>query len=201
MLLLAGKTPYIETPVPARVWAAMLGLRDSDHSGARRVNDALAWLGEHQFVVSERQPGARRSIRLLSQLGDSGPYRQPYGSGRFITVPLGVWQNGWIVRLSGTALALLIILLDMGGGRATPPWISPSQARKRYDLSADTWTKGVHELADYDLVRIIRQPIGDAFDYRRIRNAYRVNERNLGAEPGGHPPGSHTATPSSDRHT
>jgi hypothetical protein len=196
MLLLAFKTPYnIETPIPARVWAAMLGLRNPDHNGARRVNDALDWLAEHRFVVSERRPGTPRSIRLLSQLGDGGPYKQPYGSGRFLTVPLGVWQNGWIVRLSGTALALLIILLDMRGGRTTPPWISPSQARKRYDLSADTWTKGVHELDDHDLVRIIRQPIGDTFDYRRLRNAYQVNEKKLGARAGAHPPGTPQSPP------
>jgi hypothetical protein len=159
----------------------MLGLPNADRNGARRVNDAIDWLAEHKFIVSERRRGSPGGLQLLSQIGDGGPYKQAYGTERYISVPLGVWQYGWIVRLSGTALALLIILLDMQGGRAVPPWISPAQARKRYDLSADTWTKGVHELVNHGLVSVTRRPLAGPFDYRRLRNAYQINEEELEA--------------------
>lgn len=94
-------------------------------------------------------------------------------------LPLGLWDRGWIVRLSGTALAMLVILLDLQGGRAQPQWISPSQARRRYDLSPDTWTKGLKELKALDLVTVSRLAQGDIFDYRRMRNAYWLHEDML----------------------
>lgn len=82
------------------------------------------------------------------------------------------------------ALTMLIVLLDMQGGRAQPQWVSPTQARNRYDLSPDTWSKGIRELQARGLVSVSKRSQGDIFDYRRLRNAYWVNEEQFqGAEP------------------
>ncbi len=190
MSLLAVNPPYdIAQPVPARSWAEMLSLPDPERNGARRVNDAIDWLADNRLIVSDRRQGTPGAVRLLNQDGSGEGYVRPVG--RYVLLPLGLWQDGWIVRLSGTGLALLIILLDMQGGRAGPAWVSPSQARARYDLSADTWTKGVQELETVGLVAVVKKPQGEFFDYRRMRNSYRVDTEMIqgtvpeGAGPGG----------------
>ena len=58
-----------------------------------------------------------------------------------------MWQNGWIVTLSGTAMAMWMVLADMQGGREDKDvWVQPDEARERYGLSEDTFTKGISEL-------------------------------------------------------
>ena len=181
MAMLAVSPPFdIQGAIPARSWAETLDLSDPDHLGARRVSDALRWLADHHFIVSERARGAPGPVRLLSQAGTGGPYVRPSGGeGRYVRLPLGLWRNGWIVVLSGAALAILIILLDLQGGRSSRQWVSPRQARIRYDLSPETWTKGVRELTEHGLVTVKRIPQGEIFDYRRMRNAYWVLESRL----------------------
>lgn len=180
MALLAVSPPFdIREQIPARSWASALGLDDPVHNGARRISDAVGWLSKHRFVVAERRQGAPGSVRLLSQDLLGNTYQRPTPSRRYVQVPLGLWDQGWIVQLSGTALAMLIVLLDLQGGRAQPQWISPSQARRRYDLSPDTWTKGIKELKALDLLSVSRRAQGDIFQYQRMRNAYWVNEEML----------------------
>ncbi len=191
MSLLAVNPPYdIAQPVPARSWAEMLDLPDPGRNGARRVNDAIDWLADNKLIVSERRQGTPGAVRLLSQDGSGEPYTRPRGSERYVRLPLGLWQDGWVVRLSGAALALLIILMDMQGARARASWVSPAQARARYDLSPDTWTKGVQELEAFELVNVVKKPQGDFFDYKRMRNSYWVSvEKIQGAAPPGAGPG------------
>jgi hypothetical protein len=180
MLLLAVQPPFdIRDSFPARSWAAALGLDDPARKGARRIGDAISWLAEHKFIVTERRRGTPGSVRLLSQDLSGDPYERPAPGVGYVSLPLGIWDKGWIVRLSGTALVMLIVLLDMQGGRTQPQWISPPQARRRYDLSADTWTKGLKELRALDLVTVTRRPQGNIFNHQRVRNAYWVHEELL----------------------
>jgi hypothetical protein len=180
MALLAVSPPFdIRGPVPARSWAAALGLDDPEHNGARRIGDAIDWLAKHKLLVADRRQGTPGSVRLLSQDLTGGSYERPTPGHRYVQLPLGLWDRGWIVRLSGTALAILIVLLDLQGGRAQAQWISPPQARRRYDLSPDTWTKGLKELKELELVTVSRRTQGDVFDYQRMRNAYWVHEEIL----------------------
>jgi hypothetical protein len=174
--LLAVSPPYdIEDAIPARVWAEMLDLTDPNRNGARRINDAFEWLDREKFLISRRRRGTPGSIQLLSQSGSGELYTRPAGPKRYVRLPLGIWQAGWIVRLSGAALAILIIILDLQGGR-TQAWVSPRVARERYDLSPDTWAKGVRELERCNIAVVSKRPQGDVFDYRRLRNVYSVNE-------------------------
>jgi hypothetical protein len=179
MSLLAVSAPYDIQPIPARSWAAVIGLDDPERNGARRINDAIDWLARHKFLVSDRRRGTPGSVRLLSQAGTGASFTRPTVSDRYVKVPLGLWDQGWIARLSGTALALLIVLIDVQAGRAQPQWISPARARRHYDLSPDTWTKGVRELKAFDLVLVSKRPQGDIFDYRRMRNVYSVRDEIL----------------------
>ena len=180
MALLAVSSPFdIRDPVPARSWATALALDDPERSGARRVGDAINWLAAHRFLVTERRQGTPGSIRLLNQDLSGGPYVRPTPGSRYVQLPLGLWDQGWIVRLSGTAMALLVVLLDLQGGRAKPQWISPAQARRRYDLSPDTWTKGLKELKAAELVTVSRRAQGEIFDYQRMRNTYWIHEEKL----------------------
>jgi hypothetical protein len=184
LVLLAVSPPYdIEQAIPARSWAEALDLSDPDRNGARRINDALGWLADRKLIVSERRRGTPGPLRLLDQSGDGSSYSRPSPTERYVRLPLGLWQQGWIVSLSGAGLSILIILLDMQGGRSGPQWTSPSQAKARYGLSADTWTKGTRELAGLGVVTILRRPQGDIFDFRRLRNAYRVDESMLNQRP------------------
>lgn len=180
MLMLAVHPPFdIKEPVPARSWAAALGIPDPENRGARRVGDAITWLAEHKFLETERRQGAPGAVRLLHADLSGRPYVRPTQRERYITLPLGLWEQGWIARLSGTALALLIVLLDMQSARTEPQWISPAQARRRYDLSPDTWSKALKELTAFDLVTILRRPQGREFNHQRMRNAYWVRTDSL----------------------
>jgi hypothetical protein len=179
MSLLAVEDPNEIKHIPARSWAETLDLHDPDRNGARRVNDAIDWLHQHGFLAAERGRGTPGIVRLLSPTGTGEKYARPAPNARYVRLPLGVWQEGWIVRLSGSALALLIILLDMQGGRSGPQSIAPSRARELYDLSADTWTKGTHELREFGLLEISREPQSDVWEPRRICNTYWVNEETI----------------------
>lgn len=180
MLLLAVRPPFdIREPVPARSWATALGIPDPEHRGARRVGDAITWLAEHKFLETERRQGVPGAVRLLHADLSGHPYVRPTQRERYITLPLGLWEQAWIARLSGTALALLIVLLDLQSARTEPQWISPAQARRRYDLSPDTWTKALKELTAFELVTVLRRPQGGDFNYQRMRNAYWVRTELL----------------------
>jgi hypothetical protein len=176
--LVATKSPYRLIGMPARLWAEMLSLPDPEGRGARRVSDALDWLDAHKLVAVERHRGAPPDITLLNPAGDGEQYHRPMK--RWVKVPLPFWTQQWITALSGRATAIFLVLLDMQGGRprTNPPWLSAAD-RTRYSLSADTWTRGTHELVDKNLLTVKRTPQGRDFDWRRLRNTYWIEVEQL----------------------
>ncbi|MEV1158585.1 hypothetical protein AB0J27_24615 [Micromonospora chokoriensis] len=174
LTLLAVRRPYDIRSKPGRAWAELLDLPDPGVNGARRIGDALSWLSDARLLKLDRRPGLPSDITLLNPSGDGRKYA--WNSGRYISLPLDVWTQGWILSLSGTAVALLLVLLEMQGGRAIhdPPWLTGLQ-RKRYGLSDDTWTRAAKELESSQLLTVRRIPQGKEFDYRRLRNTYWVN--------------------------
>lgn len=183
MSLLATRRPHDVKNIPARVWAEMFALPDPETNGARRITDALGWLADHKLIRAERQRGRPATIYLLNQSGTGGRFVRPRG--RWVTVPVDFWRAGWIAHLSGSATALLLILLEMQGGKKPqdPPWIAPAEARHRYDLSADTWSRASRELVDAGLLTIRRTNQGKAWDWRRLRNTYWVDIDRLSSPP------------------
>ena len=93
-----------------------------------------------------------------------------------MNLPVAFWKNGWIVRLSGRAIALLLILKDVVGGRDPQQgvYVRPDNARLQYGLSEDTWSRGVKELKEAGLIVVTREKHGDLWDFVRIRNKYKV---------------------------
>jgi hypothetical protein len=180
MILIAARGPHSIDNVPARAWAETLNLGDPDGLGARRVSDALQWLAQNQFVSLVSRRGSPPTVTLRSALGDG----QPFDRGRriYLSVPLGLWEHHWITRLSGSGLALLLVLLDLQGGKsASSPPSLPGPLRRRYGLSDDTWTRASRELQELGLLHIRKQPHGRDFDFRRMRNTYWIDKAMLNA--------------------
>lgn len=174
-LMATGSPHDIKQPPTARAWARRLALPQD--TGPRRVNNALKWLETNQLISLEPRVGAPAMIKLLSASGDGSPYvaRGP----RWISIPLGLWREGWLLDLSATALALLLVLMELQGGRDGAQSV-PRERRFEYGLSADTWTRATKELVRRGLLTVGRTPQGDnEFVYNRMRNTYRVHVERL----------------------
>jgi hypothetical protein len=190
MILIASKPPHDIRAIPARAWAEALALPEPQSLGARRIGDAIRWLDNEKLIAVERRQGAAPTVILLDSLGTGDRYSRPVR--RYVSLPLGFWRQQWITVLSGSAVALLIILLDLQGGRRSPaqaPSLATDQ-RRRYGLSDDTWTRATHELADHELLIIRRAAHGRDFDWKRMRNTYWVRKERLDQLPeplAGHP--------------
>jgi hypothetical protein len=179
LTLLAVDAPYnVRRPISARTWAEMLALPKPDTNGARRVQDALHWLDDNHMVKLKRRPSYPPEITMLDPSGDGSRYVRP-GS-PYITLPLGFWQQQWITRLSGTAIALFLILLDLVGGKSRLPKqsVTPKQ-RLHYGLSPDSWTRATRELVDFGLINVDRAVRGRDLESVRARNFYSVNKERL----------------------
>jgi len=177
MNLLAVRDPFDVRPLPARVWAEMLNLPNPETNGARRVNEAITWLQRHKLIsIDDRRPGQPPRVYLRSHIGNGEPYSRPRST--WVNLPVTFWKNGWIVRLSGRALALLLILLELVGGRDPQQgaYVRPDKARFQYGLSEDTWSRGVKELKEAGLIIVTREKHGELWDFVRLRNKYRVND-------------------------
>lgn len=184
MHLLGTKSPH-DVPGSPSSWALTLALPDAMKNGARRVRDAMCWLDEHRFIRIEQTRGKEPTCFLLHPLGDGRDYVRPTPAERYIRVPAAMWHNGWIVTLSGTALAMWLVLAEMQGGREDQDvWVPPAEARERYGLSEDTFTKGISELELHGLVTVTKRPQGDEeWLYNRLRNGYRLHGGRLNEAP------------------
>lgn len=212
LIWFAANPPY-DVTYPARAWAQLLDLPDPESAGARRINDAFAWLAENAFIRSIPRPGLPSRIELLHESGTGRPYEVPGAAwnnlakdataeerdlARYIKLPPQFWTNGWLPVLSGSAIAMLLVLLAEIGPN-TPAdhevWLSPDVALRRYDLSADTRSAGFRELVDSGVVQVMRRTINPTtFDFRRMRNVYRYQPSAfLGAARVAAKPASRTA--------
>jgi hypothetical protein len=121
-------------------------------------------------------------ITLLSTSLDGSVYVRPSGQGRYVGVPVELWTKGWLLNLSATELALLLVLMESQGGHDGPRYVTRYR-RESYGLSSDTWTRARKELERHKLLAVDRVPQGSDFDYQRMRNAYWVHVSRLDAPP------------------
>jgi hypothetical protein len=180
-------------PYPARAWAAVLGLTDPANAGARRVKNALRWLDANRFLDLSSARGHDAVIHMLEDSGRGLRYELPGSTyarlqrnakaaapHRYIRLPQQLWTNGWITRLSGPALTMLLVLwLESGKEvKSEDPrwvWLSPKMAEERYGLSEDVRLKGARELTQLGIVRTNTRAVPtDAFEFRRGRNSHQV---------------------------
>ena len=155
------------------------------------------------MLTANRQPG--RPIELVLRRDDAtdAPYTHPGEEARaakaageefdrrelFVPLPPGFWTQGWAIILSAPGLAMLLVMLVLTeNGKNTWVWINPSQARSRFGLSEDTWSRGVAELRDHGLLKTRKKPVSEDFGWKRVRNTYAVNLGRLSEDPRTPPP-------------
>lgn len=171
MMMMATRAPHeINDPFTPMYWSRLLGL--DPKKGPRRVSVSLKWLHDNSFIRLEPRKGNLPKIALLDPRSGVAVTRP---TGNFFEVPLGLWDRGWLVVLSPTGLAVLLAILHARGRFRTPRYIT-TPTRACYGLSADTWTRAGHELSDLGLLKIGRTPQGGRFDYRRLRNTYKLED-------------------------
>ncbi len=196
LLWASASHPY-DTKIPAYSWAELLALPDPGGKGARRIRAALHSLEKAHVIRLEARYGLPPIVYLQNEAGDGSRYTKPSlevsRSGRiapqdrYFKIPAPFWTCGWIQVLSGSAVAILLLLLDMenhdehGKPILKPTWISPERTKRRYDLSPDTWRNGARQLEAYGLLRIGRAPVGEDFGLRRYRHTYRLSYTRLGS--------------------
>lgn len=155
-------------------WAEMLGLPDPDRNGARRIRSALRWLNDAKLIRVEQ--GIERNPRafLRDQAGNGKTYHRPKDKELYASVPIEFWSNGWILVTPPSAIALLIILIDLQYKRSYEDrsWV---KSKWVYDLSDDTWTKGAAALSELGLLEVTRIVKGGRIERRRLRNLYWVD--------------------------
>ena len=186
---------------PARTWATLLGLAEPSTRGARRVNEALAWLAEERFVEIQGGSGAPLTVGVKSERGDGSRYSvpgasikrlqeagRPIGREVYDKVPHSLWTNGWLPLLSGPELACFLILLSArqatSDSAGAGSWFASSLLSDRYDMSDDTRQRGMRGLQDLGIVAI--KPIVVArtsIDYQRSRKQYKLLLERLESSP------------------
>lgn len=175
---------------PARAWAGLLDLPEPEGNGQRRIRDAIGWLEEEGFVRTMRAPGRPMALQLMREDGSGRPYSDPAAAAKrkkksgaaitssdlYIGLPAPFWTDGWLVTLSGRAIAMLLVIAHVTfSERDEWPWVSPARARKLYGVSEDTWSKGIAELRARGIIQVRKRPVGeDDFDFRRVRNTYKL---------------------------
>lgn len=160
----------------AQMWARLLGLPDPSGAGARRINEALKWLEDKDFITIQAQSGQANRVTVLNETGDGTPYTPPGRAANLLRkdpqqaarhfyaqLPADLWTNGYMAALNGAGLAFLLILLDQHGpgdlSKPRPVWFSPRLFKDRYGLSDDTRVKGMNNLRDFGLIVVARQAI------------------------------------------
>jgi hypothetical protein len=175
ILLLGVRKPH-RVQLPPRSWAEILGLEDPDGNGARRVNDALRWLERHRLISTERPKGDPPIAWPLAEGGSGTQYVRPgdVKGYTWASLPVQFWQRGWILWLSSTAIAVLLILLELQRGKDSPETVAPRRLTERYGLSDESWSKGVSELKALGLVTANKATSGDHAERKRYRNNFKV---------------------------
>lgn len=190
MIWLAAAPPH-DVSYPARAWATLLDLPEPSTRGARRINDAIGWLEDNNFVSVASQAGLPNRVTLQNELGNGKRYRVPgevfnkartsgadpasLSAERYIQIPPAFWTSGWMATLSGAGTAMFLVLLAerIGKNDEQELWFSPEVANLRYSLSHDTRSNGLQELRRAGLITAKRRPVAsDIFDVQRFRNVY-----------------------------
>jgi hypothetical protein len=188
---------------PARAWAELLDLPDPEGRGDRRIRDAIRVLESAGLLAANRRPGEPIELELRREDGTRVQYTHPGQVARdakqagrqvdrtdwFVQLPPVFWTRGWAIVLSGPGLAMLLVLLVLTeNGSREGEWISPGQARSRFALSEDTWTRGVAELRRHGLLETRKKPVSQDFGWRRVRNTYTLRTSRLDEDPRQPPP-------------
>lgn len=179
LVMRATRAPHDLPGSPAHHYAQLLALPDPARSGRRRITQALTWLEDEGFIaLTGKGRGSMPSIRVKRTYKSRG-----YEGPRYVSVPIEMWTNGWILRLPGRAVALWIVLKELtssGDEKSDGAAWATGDRKAEYGLSADTWTRATQELEDAGLLEIEQVIERPEFGQVRRRYKYRLVEGALG---------------------
>lgn len=192
LLWVCAKEPY-NVALPARAWAALLGLPDHENRGVRRIQQTLRELEDRRLVRLEDRGGLPTRVFPLNEKGDGSAFlpapeahsrlQQTAGESvlrehRYFRVPTTLWTKGHVAQLSGPGLAMLLALLSERRGNPEPGvWFSPARATDRFGFAASTRAQGLAQLRALGLVRTTVRTVsenGAYIDFARRRNVHEV---------------------------
>lgn len=169
LVMQATSAPRTLPDRPSLTLAHYLNLPEA--TGVRRAHEAKKWLIQNNLIRRIEQTKAAPAQLLLLNPDGSGADWPPRGD-RYLTVPIGLWANGWTVALSGRAIAAFLALTELNGGSKSPSGeIMDGYRKQEYGLSADTWTRARKELELHGLLRTKTEIWGD--DDTQVRRRYR----------------------------
>lgn len=174
--MVATKPPH-DTKLSAKNLAAMLDFSDPERAGARRVTAAIRRLETGKLLEREVREGLTPKLVVLDPTGTGEAWDDSKLKNPYITLPVSLWRKGWFIALSGRALALLVVLRELTGGRNLGGWADGIRKRQ-YGLSEDTWTRATKELVDRGLLEVEVRTYSSNGEPRR-RNIYKLTLENL----------------------
>jgi hypothetical protein len=150
--------------MPARTWAAALGLPDTPSSRVS-LSDSWSWLERHRLLRTRRD-GRLRRIWLLDDTGSGAVYAHGGDAIRkadYFKLPHAFWLEGWNERLDLPATSVLLIALSLRQTFSLPY----TRGGEWYGISRDTIRRGIEQLRAYDLLTMrvawratLRSPTG-----------------------------------------
>jgi hypothetical protein len=172
LAVMATRAPFeITDPPPAQWLAGLLGLAEPETNGARRVSDALSWLHSNGFIVRTPRAGRTPHIRLVHHGSVSA------AGGRYVQAPIALWREGWVLTLSGRALAIYLVLKEASGGSRDGSATLSGSRKAQYGLSDETWARAAAELEAASLLTV-EEVFGRASsrdEYEPKRRRRRIN--------------------------
>lgn len=173
MRMQATAAPYA---LPGRTSSSLAGLLNlPSDTGPRRVTDALNWLETNKLLHRTPIRGKAAGITLLSPDGSGDPLTDRKQR-RYVTLPVELWSDGWIFKLSGRSLAVYTALRDLLGGKGREGAFMPGDRKVNYGMSDDTWTRAIKELRDLGILFTWFENVGDDEHYKRRRQRYFLRE-------------------------
>lgn len=181
LVMQATRHPFQVKARTTRGYGELLGLPAD--TAARRVSDALHGLEQTRLIVKAPLISGEAGIELLTPDGSGTEWPATKGS-RYISLPIGLWSNGWILRLAARDLAVYMALRELTGGKTDPEGVPMDGVRKRqYGLSDDTWTRALVTLRDLGFVETKTEIWGDEFQERRRRQRYMLTSMPVSGRP------------------
>ncbi|MCV7532470.1 helix-turn-helix domain-containing protein [Micrococcus luteus] len=186
ILMKATRAPHT-TKVRTTELAEMLHAAGATDAGKRKIAREIKKLEDPAFPMlqMEREPGRVPTATVLHPDGSGEQWDVAQLPHPYITLPIELWTNGWILVLTPRALGLFIALRELTNGR-TPrntAWVDPIR-KKQYGLSKATWTRATAELQDAGLLTVTSQ-VSSFHGEPRRRNIYTLHVDHMkNAEPG-----------------
>ncbi|WP_433233871.1 hypothetical protein ACQP2H_31860 (plasmid) [Micromonospora sp. CA-248260] len=204
LLWVCAAPPY-QASYPARAWAALFGLPHYETKGVRRIQEATRDLVDHHFISVQDRGGKPSLLTLLDESGSGEIYIPPSDSynnlaarkaplevlqrHRYFKIPSWIWTSGYMARLSGPGLAMLLVLHEEQRGQAgREVWFTPQLASDRFRLASSTRTAGIKELRDLGLVRTRKTVVshdGSFINFHRRRNVHALVDQTTTVIPAG----------------